>query len=115
MLRYGDFSIFQDGGLPILDVGNFKTVMVEEFNRAKLSHCAKFRADRSNRCGGMTIFCHNGDRRHRGFIKFHNFNGQHGQDDNRHHLTKFGSDRSNHFWNMAIVRFLKMAAAVLYF
>jgi len=64
---------------------------------------------------GFPLFCQNGDRHHRGFIKFQNFNGQHGQDDNMRHLTNFGSDRSNHFWNMAILRFLNMAAAaVLY-
>jgi len=26
-----------------------------------------------------------------------------------HHLTKFGSDQLNHFWNMAMLRFFKMA------
>jgi len=61
-----------------------------------------------NHTSGFSIsFCQNGDRRHRRFIKFQNFDGLYGQDDNMHHLTMFGSDRSNHFWNMAILRFLK--------
>jgi len=45
--------------------------------------------------------------------KFQNFDGQHGQDDNMHHLTKFGSDRWNHFWNMAILWFFKMDFQIL--
>ena len=50
------FLFFKMVAAAILEVRNFKIVMVEKFQRAKLSHCAKFRADRSNRCGGMTIF-----------------------------------------------------------
>jgi len=45
---------------------------------------------------GLSVFLSEwgvGDRHHRGFIKFQNFDGQHGQDDNMHHLTKFCSDR----------------------
>jgi len=50
------FRFFKMVTAAILDFRNFKIVMVEKFKRAKLRHCAKFRADRSNRCGGMTIF-----------------------------------------------------------
>ena len=42
---------------------------------------------------GFSVFHQNGDRHHRGFKKIQNFDGQHGQDDNMDHLTKFGSDR----------------------
>jgi len=68
MQSYGDFSIFQDGVCPILDVWNFKIVMAEKFKRTKLCHCAKFPANRSNGCGGMSIFYfQDGGRRHLGF------------------------------------------------
>jgi len=40
---------------PHLDVRNFKIVMAEKFKRAKLCHCPKSHADRSNGCGGMSI------------------------------------------------------------
>jgi len=71
MISYGDFSICQDGGHPILDVRNFKIVMVEKFKRAKLCHWPKFRADRSNGCGGMSIFYfQDRGRRHVGFSNF---------------------------------------------
>ena len=67
------FSIFQDGDRPILDVRNFKIVMVKKFKRAKLCHWPKFRADRSNGCGGMSIFYfQDGGRHHLGFSNFPN-------------------------------------------
>ena len=50
------FRFFKMVIAAILDFRNFKIVMVQKFKRAKLRHCAKFRADRSNLCGGMTIF-----------------------------------------------------------
>jgi len=81
MLRYSDYSIFQDGGCPILDIWNFKIVMVEKFKRAKLCHCTKFRADRSNGCGGMSIFdFQDGGRRHLGFSNYGDFNCQNAQE-----------------------------------
>ena len=43
------FRFFKMVTTAILDFRNFKTVMVKEFNRAKLRHCAKFRGDQSNR------------------------------------------------------------------
>jgi len=64
----------------------------------------------------FSIFCQNSDRHHRVFIKYQNSDGQHGHDDNIRHRTRLGSTRSSHFWNMAILRFFKMAAvAVLNF
>jgi len=39
----------------ILDFRNFKIVMVGMVTSAKLRHCAKFCADRSNRCGDIMI------------------------------------------------------------
>ena len=42
---------------------------------------------------GFSFFCQNGDRYHRGFMKFQNFDGQHSHYDNMHHRTKLGSDR----------------------
>jgi len=49
------FRFFKTVTAAILDFRNFKIVMVKKFKRAKLRNCAEFRADRSNRCGGMTI------------------------------------------------------------
>jgi len=53
LLRYGDFSIFQDGGCRHLGFGVFQNVEILEagiVKRAKMGRRAKFHGDRSNRC-----------------------------------------------------------------
>ena len=45
--RYGDFSIFQDGGRRHLGFSNFGNFNVGTLNMAKLSQCARFRRNRS--------------------------------------------------------------------
>jgi len=60
--RCGDmviFRFFKDGGRS--PVRHFGFLKVRSFRwrtvrRANMCHLAKFRADRSNRCGGMTDF-----------------------------------------------------------
>jgi len=57
--RYGDFSIFQDGGRRHLGFLNFEILMVGTFKRVKLCRCVKFRRNLSH-CGrNMAIlrFC----------------------------------------------------------
>jgi len=114
MLRYGDFSIFQYGGHPILDVWNFKIVMVEKFKRAKLRHCAIFRADRSN-CYEVCQFFYFQDGGHP-ILHFHILEiltvGTL-KKAKLCHRAKFRQNRSKYGRDMAIYQFLKMAAATI--
>ena len=66
--------------------------------------CRRCRMMKIIQTSGFRFFCQNCDHHHCGFIKFQNFDGQHGQADSMCQLTKFGSVRSNHLWNMAILR-----------
>jgi len=98
----------------ILDFRNFKIVMVENFKRAKLRHCAKFRADRSNRCGSMTIFYfQDGGRRVLHFQILEILTVGTLKRSKRHYLAKFRRSRSNRARDMTIFRFSKMAAAAI--
>jgi len=54
--RYGDISIFQDGGRAILDFSNFKLLTVGRLKRAELRRHAKFSRNRLNRGRDMAIF-----------------------------------------------------------
>jgi len=66
--RYGDFSIFQDGGCRHLGLLKFKILTVETLKRVELHHRTKFRQHRSKtplRYGYFLIFkmaavCHLG-------------------------------------------------------
>jgi len=54
MRRYGDFSIFEDGGRR--HVGFYEILTVGTLKRVKLCHHAKCRGKRSNQCGDIIIF-----------------------------------------------------------
>jgi len=103
--RYGDFSIFQDGGRRHLVFLKFQIFTVRTVKKVKLHHCTKFRQNRSYRGRDMAIF---------GFFKmaaavildFRNFKFLTFE---LHHRAKFRQNSSNHGQNMAIFRFFKMA------
>ena len=92
----------------LLSVWNLTVGMVKMVN---LCHRAKFCGDQSNRCGDMAIFRSFRDdgRRHLGLLNFWNFNGRNTQ----YHNSKFRGNRSNCRRDIAIVRFLKMAATFI--
>jgi len=46
LLRYGEFSIFQNGGGRHLGFLNFKILMVGRVKRVKIPHSTKFGGDR---------------------------------------------------------------------
>jgi len=46
--RYGNFSIFQDGGCRHVGFSFFEILTVGTLKTAKLRHCAEFRQNRSN-------------------------------------------------------------------
>ena len=53
LLRYGNFSIFKDGGrrhLPFSKCGKFRDEKGPEVQRVKMRHRTKFRGDWLNRC-----------------------------------------------------------------
>jgi len=68
---YGDLTDFQNGGRRHLGFVKFK-LTVGAVKRSILHNRAKFRKDRSNRCGDIAIFVifQDGGRRHLGFQKF---------------------------------------------
>jgi len=73
------FNGSENGGRPpswICEIRIFLTVGVVK--RPIWHQCTKFRKDRSNRCGYITIFVifQDGGRRHLGFSKIGNFNGR---------------------------------------
>ena len=71
------FYFFKMAAAAIFDVRNLKIITVGTVKRAKLRHRAKFHADQSNRCGGMTIFYFSKWRPHqRGLLDFWNFNSR---------------------------------------
>ena len=72
------FYGFQNGGRPPSWILKFKFLRVGAVNGAILHQCTKFRKDRSNRCGDVTIFVifQYSGRRHLGFSKILNFNGR---------------------------------------
>jgi len=56
LLRYGDISIFHDGGsrhLGFLKCGNFRDGRVKSI---QMRHHAKFRGDRPNRCWDTVMY-----------------------------------------------------------
>ena len=73
--RYGDISIFQDGGRRHLGFLKFEILTVGRLKNAELRGHAKFRRNRSKRGGDIAIF-QDGGRRHLGFFKFQFFNGR---------------------------------------
>ena len=64
------------------------------------------------RYGYFQIF-QDGGRRHLGFSKFSIFNNSNGQGVELHQLAKFSENRLNRGRNMAIFRFLQMAATAI--
>ena len=72
--------------------------------RSILHNRAKFRKDRSNRCGDIAIFLifQDGDRRHVGFSKIRNYNLLSCVGANLHHRAKFHHNRSIGCGKMAI-------------
>jgi len=54
--KYGDFSIFQDGGRRHLGFLNFKLLTVGQLWRVEVRRRAKFGQNRSKRGGDMAIF-----------------------------------------------------------
>jgi len=68
--KYGDFSIFQDGGRRHLEFQNFKSLMVGRLKRAEVRRHAKFGPNRSKLGRDMAIFVDffkDCDRRYFGF------------------------------------------------
>ena len=56
LFRYGDFSIFQDGGRLYLGFSKCRHFRVGRFKRVQMCHHAKFHGDRSNRCRDMAVY-----------------------------------------------------------
>jgi len=54
--RYGDFSIFQDGGSRHIALTKIKIFNGRTVKRVTLHHCAKFCQNRSNRGRDFAIF-----------------------------------------------------------
>ena len=114
--RYGDFSIFQDGGRRHLGFFfKFQLLTVRRLKRVELCRRAKFGQNRSNRSRDMAIFR---------FLKmaaaaildFSNFNfltvGRHNGAELRR-LAKYGRNRQKRGRQMAIFRFFTTAAAAI--
>jgi len=77
---------------------------VEAVKRSILHNRAKFRKDRSNRCGDIacSVIFQDGGRHHLGFSKIRNFNGVSRVVANLHHRAKFHHNRSIGYGEMAI-------------
>jgi len=72
--RYGDFSIFQDGGRRNLGFLKFLFLPVGTVKKVELSYCVKFRRHRTYRGRDMVIFDFQDDgRRHLKFFEISNF------------------------------------------
>jgi len=56
LMRYGNFSIFHNGGRRHLDFQNCEILTIGSVIRVKLRRRAKFRGDRLNCCWYMPIF-----------------------------------------------------------
>jgi len=56
LMRYGNFSIFQNGGRRHLGFSTLRNFNDRIGIRVKLRHRAKFRGDQLNRCWDMPIF-----------------------------------------------------------
>jgi len=71
------FNGFQNGGRPPSWICEIQTFLGGEVKRPILHQRTKFRIDRTNRCGDISIFVifQDGGRRHLGFSKILNFNG----------------------------------------
>jgi len=113
LLRYGDFSIFQDGGrrhLGFSEGGNFKGGKGQEGQNASSCKISRRSVKLLLRHGHFSIF-QDGDRRHLGFSKGGNFRGgnsQGGQSASLSHIShRFGQTIAE-IWRL--FDFSKMAA-----
>ena len=113
--RYGDFSIFQDGGRRHLGFSKFQIFnsrpAPEGRNASPCQIWSKSVKTRP-RYGNFSIF-QDGGHRHLGFLNFLNFNGRNAQGVKLRQRAKFRGDRSNRCRDMAIFRLFKMAATAI--
>ena len=105
--KYGDFSIFQNGGGRHVGFWNYKVLTVERIISAELRHHAKFIGDWSNRCRDISIldFSRWWQPPSGIFLQFYILTMLTIKKDELRHCVKFCRNRSNHGGDMSVFIF----------
>jgi len=114
--RYGNFSIFQNGGGRHVGFWNDKVLIVGRTISVELLHHAKFRGDWSSRCRDISILLFLGWWQPQSwifFLQFYILTIQTVKKYEQRHCAKISRNHSNRGWDMAIFRFFKTAAAAI--